>query len=297
MPTPRLNPEGKETLDAILRRRPLLVRHDWETKIYQIITFIMQSRGVKEAGKDLVIEAAKFVTNPGFPFRRIENLQAARDRRSGWYLKKDVYYEAPRQVKRWESVPRKPLKPPGEMKVLAVNASPRYRGNTDVLIDEALRGASDAGARIEKLMLQKLNIKYCIGCRKCKESGYERICALKDDMSDLVYRKILDADVIIIGFPVYTGREPAQLATFFDRLDCFHRSMEEAQSDPARLITPGEKTAMIIGTWGARDTIKYDHVVERIIILTNGHKIEPVEAISAGGFSGMLHGLMMTTRL
>ncbi len=47
---------------------------------------------------------------------------------------------------------------------------------------------------------------------------------------------------------------------------------------------------MVIGTWGAQDVDMYDHVVQQLCILAGGHRIEPVEAISAAGFAGMLRG-------
>ena len=47
---------------------------------------------------------------------------------------------------------------------------------------------------------------------------------------------------------------------------------------------------MVIGTWGLADADVYDDVMEHILLLLHVHLIEPVEAISAGGFEGMLHG-------
>ena len=124
---------------------------------------------------------------------------------------------------------------------------------------------------------------YCIGCRKCKEPGYEKICVINDDMSQ-VYQKIIDADALIIGFPIYTGRECAQLSTFFDRWDGYERYMLTS------CLKPGRK-AMVIGTWGYPCIDTYDHVIENIISILNLHKVETVEALSACGFEGMLHGL------
>jgi multimeric flavodoxin WrbA len=152
-----------------------------------------------------------------------------------------------------------------------------------LLIDEALRGAADAGATIEKIMLHKITMGYCIGCRKCKEPGYEKICVLKDDMEGL-YQKIIDADSLIIGFPIYTGRECAQLSTFLDRWDGYERYMLTS------MLTPG-RTALVIGTWGYPCIDTYDHVIENIISILNLHKVQTVEALSACGFEGMRHGL------
>lgn len=294
MPEPVLDKEGQETLEAILDRRPAITRATLRQKIMHFLDLTMQVRGIPAAGKGLVLEATRFVISPAFTphLDAVENIGRYRDRRI-YKFDKDAYYAAPRQVKRWKPVAHQPKKLPREMKVLAFNSSPRKGGNTDVLMDEALRGAREAGAQTEKYMLQKLNIKYCIGCRKCKEPGYKKICSLKDDMSDFIYHKILDADVIVLGLPIYTGREPAQLATFFDRLDCERRfDTHEDHITPTRLIRPGEKTAMVICTWGYVNdaTDVYDHIVERMIVLLHGHRIETVEAISACGFAGMLHG-------
>ncbi len=99
---------------------------------------------------------------------------------------KEAYYKLPIQVKRFDSPQSKPNKRSEEMKAVAFCASPRKGGNNDVLIDEALRGAKAAGASGEKFMLSRLNIKLCIGCMKCKEADYERICALKGDLTESI---------------------------------------------------------------------------------------------------------------
>ena len=168
-------------------------------------------------------------------------------------------------------------------KVLGIVGSPRRGGNTDTLVKEVLAGAQAAGAQTEKIMLQRLKLKYCIGCRRCKDADFEQMCTVKDDMTE-IYPKINDADAIIIGFPIYTGRECAQLATFFDRWDCFVR---EKHQDPRKW----NKRGMVIGTWGFSTIDSYDDIVENMIILMKMHGVETVEALSACGFEGMLHGL------
>jgi len=42
------------------------------------------------------------------------------------------------------------------VKVLGIMGSPRIRGNTDLLLDEALRGARSQGVEVEKLVVDKL---------------------------------------------------------------------------------------------------------------------------------------------
>ena len=124
---------------------------------------------------------------------------------------------------------------------------------------------------------------FCIGCRRCKESDFKDMCIIKDDMEE-IYQKIISADAIIIGFPIYTGRECAQLSTFLDRWDAFERFRLKSSLEPGRL-------ALVIGTWGYTALNTYDHVIENVISNLNLHHIETVEAISACSFEGMLHGL------
>ena len=284
MTEPVLTKEGQEVLDMALNMRPAMVREERKKKYRRIISLLMNEQGCKEAGKELVLEAVSMVES-----KMLQLVLKWMEEPDTWqkmqlkYTDMDTYFASPMPVKRWQHPsPSKPTKRPEEMKVLAFCASPRKGGNTDVLIDEALRGAEDAGAKIEKIMLQKMKIGYCIGCRKCKDEGFDPWCAQKDDMTD-IYPKILDADAIIIGFPNYTGRECAQLATFFDRWDCFVRFKHE------NWLKPG-KRGLVIGTWGLADADVYDEVMEHIMLLLHVHGIEPAEAISAGGFEGMLHG-------
>ena len=85
------------------------------------------------------------------------------------------------------------------MKVLGIMGSPRVGGNSDILLDEALSGARDAGAEVEKIILDKKKISGCKDCKKCNETG---LCVIKDDMPE-IHKKILEADAIIHSVPVY----------------------------------------------------------------------------------------------
>lgn len=293
MKIPELTEEGQKTLNIILSRRPSLLHEEWTASIFRMIFLLMLERRVTQADKGIVIEAAKFVTSPAYTpyFDMLENIESYKKEKRDWNYDKERYYSSKRVVKRWKSTATKPQKQPSEMKVLAINSSPRITGNTQALIDEALLGMRDAGVvYIEKLYLHKMKIGYCVGCRKCKEPGYKNICSINDEMTQ-VYDKIIASDIFVVGFPIYTAREPAQLCTFFDRLDCERRFDEEKDRVVAtRLLKPGQRRALVIGTWGYQNPDLYDHVVSHVANLLNGHNIEPMEAISACGFSGILHG-------
>jgi multimeric flavodoxin WrbA len=99
------------------------------------------------------------------------------------------------------------------MKIIGIVCSPRKDGNTEILVREALRGAQEREATIELLKLYELNIAPCDGCQLCKKWGE---CKIKDDMQQ-VYKKLLSADGIIIGSPVYFWSVSAQAKIFMDR--------------------------------------------------------------------------------
>ena len=81
------------------------------------------------------------------------------------------------------------------MKVLGIMGSPRIKGNTDLLLDEALKGAHSQGAETEKIIVDKLNIAPCKEYYGCARDGN---CVIRDDM-DNIYPRLMEADIIIIG--------------------------------------------------------------------------------------------------
>ena len=103
------------------------------------------------------------------------------------------------------------------MKVLAICGSPR-KGNTEWMLRELLEGLDSAEVDTELVLLRKLNIKGCDGCLACEAGGENRegTCRIEDDMPQL-YAKLLDADCVVFGTPVYFEMVSGQLKTFMDR--------------------------------------------------------------------------------
>ena len=99
-------------------------------------------------------------------------------------------------------------------KVLILSGSPRKGGNSDLLCDEFMRGALEAGNQVEKIRVAEKKIGYCSACYLCRQSG--GICAKKDDMAE-VLQEMIDADVIVLASPVYFYSIDAQLKTVIDR--------------------------------------------------------------------------------
>lgn len=97
--------------------------------------------------------------------------------------------------------------------VLAFVGSSRVGGNTDVLINEVLRGAEASGSAIDKTYLGQAKIGPCHACDACADTG---ICIQRDDMDDLLER-MLQNDIWVLGTPVYWWGATAQFKLFLDR--------------------------------------------------------------------------------
>ncbi len=100
--------------------------------------------------------------------------------------------------------------------VLGISGSPRRNGNTEILLDKALKGAASKGAQTEKFILNEMRFKACQECGGCRYTG---ICVVDDDMK-LIYEKIGRADVVILSSPIFFGSISAQLKAMIDRFQC-----------------------------------------------------------------------------
>lgn len=99
-------------------------------------------------------------------------------------------------------------------KVLVLSASPRKGGNSDLLSDQLMLGAQQAGHHAEKIFLKDKKINYCTGCATCFNG--KKSCPQKDDMAEIL-EKMIAADVIVMATPVYFYTMNAQMKTLIDR--------------------------------------------------------------------------------
>ena len=119
------------------------------------------------------------------------------------------------------------------MKILAVCCSPRSGGNTEILMKEALRGAKESGATTELLSIAKMDIKPCQACGACRKTGE---CSIQDDMQK-IYPKLLEADGIIFGVPVYILSMCAQAKIVLDRTYALGRPYLKLANKVGGIIT------------------------------------------------------------
>jgi multimeric flavodoxin WrbA len=99
------------------------------------------------------------------------------------------------------------------MKVLAIYGSPRKGGNTDLLLDETVKGAQSAGAEVATVRCCDLKMEGCIECGSCDGTGE---CVVEDDMQ-IVYPRLLEADAIVLASPMFFYGITAQAKALIDR--------------------------------------------------------------------------------
>jgi multimeric flavodoxin WrbA len=131
------------------------------------------------------------------------------------------------------------------MKILAISSSPHLNGNTVTILKEALRGAKDEKADVDLYSVSGKTIQPCDGCWACANTGR---CRIDDDMQEL-YEKIVAADGIIFGTPIYFWGMTGQAKTIIDRTI--------ALNQPGRNLT--NKVAGVVavcGSLGLVDALK-----------------------------------------
>jgi multimeric flavodoxin WrbA len=99
------------------------------------------------------------------------------------------------------------------MRVLGLFGSPRRGGNTELLLEETLKGAESEGAEVERIYLPDYAITPCKECHGCDQTGH---CVILDDMQK-IYPKLLEADIIILASPIFFYGVTAWAKALIDR--------------------------------------------------------------------------------
>jgi multimeric flavodoxin WrbA len=103
------------------------------------------------------------------------------------------------------------------LKTLVFFGSPRKNGATKVMLDTLLESMGTKAGNVEIIDCYHTDINPCIDCRFCWQ---HRDCSIKDDMQD-IYRKIDEADNIVIAAPVYYHSVPGKMKILIDRLQMY----------------------------------------------------------------------------
>ena len=140
------------------------------------------------------------------------------------------------------------------MKILGLSFSPREKGNTELLMEEVLAGAGGLGAETELCRAVEKDIQPCDACGSCFTTGE---CPIEDDMQDL-YGKMLEADGILFGTPVYFYNMTAQGKCVIDRTIALNHGGKSLSSKVGAVVA-------VAGSLGLVDALKdlYFYMVTR----------------------------------
>ena len=99
-------------------------------------------------------------------------------------------------------------------KVLILNGSPHQHGCTATALDEMIKVFEEEGVGTELIQVGTKDIRGCISCNKCSETGK---CVF-DDLVNEVAPRFEEADGLVVGSPVYYGSPNGNIISFMDRL-------------------------------------------------------------------------------
>jgi len=125
------------------------------------------------------------------------------------------------------------------MKITILFGSPNKQGSTNILVENFVKGATEAGHKCEVLDVCHMDIHPCTGCVAC---GYEGACVQKDDVEQ-IRLKLLASDMVVFATPLYYYGMSAQLKTVVDRFCAYNSSLNSRHL----------KSALLTVAWNADD--------------------------------------------
>lgn len=106
-------------------------------------------------------------------------------------------------------------------KVVIISSTPRFGGNSEVLCRAFEKGALESGHEVVFINLREKKIHPCIGCWHCHNGD----CVFDDDMKE-IQKAMMEADVIVLGTPVYFYTMCGQLKVMIDRTTPFFEQLK-----------------------------------------------------------------------
>ena len=100
------------------------------------------------------------------------------------------------------------------MKVLGINGSARKDGNTAIIINKVFEELNKQGIETELVQFAGQIIEPCKACWAC---GEQKNCVHRKDIFGETFDKMMEADGILLGSPVYSANISASMQAFLER--------------------------------------------------------------------------------
>jgi multimeric flavodoxin WrbA/putative sterol carrier protein len=159
------------------------------------------------------------------------------------------------------------------MKVMALNSSPRGGGQskTEIMLKSLVEGLVEAGAVVEVVDLRKKKVNHCAGCFSCwtKTPG---TCIHQDDMTQELFPKWLESDLVIYASPLYHFTVNAEMKSFIERtlpiLEPFFMQQDGRTYHPLRQKHP---KVVVLSVAGFPDEAVFDQLSSWVNFIYGGY--------------------------
>jgi multimeric flavodoxin WrbA len=153
------------------------------------------------------------------------------------------------------------------MKVVGVNGSARKGGNTAQLIRTVFEPLVEAGHECELIELAGKTIGGCTACGRCSDKK-DGACSGRHDDGNAVIEKLLAADAIILGSPVYFADVTTEIKAVIDRAGYVARSIPELLAHKPGAAVVAVRRA---GAMHAFDTLNHFFLISEMLVVGSSY--------------------------
>ncbi len=167
------------------------------------------------------------------------------------------------------------------MKITGISGSPRKGGNTDIILKEILLGASEHDIETEAIFLRDYTINPCIGCEKCRK---DLTCSRFNDGMNLLYPKIEETEIIILGSPVYNYNITSLMKSFIDRLYPYYEFSDDRPRKYRSRLSDKERKSLIFSICEQTDPKETGFAIEAMSRPLEALGYQTLEKLPLNGF-------------
>jgi len=175
-------------------------------------------------------------------------------------------------------------------RVFAVNGSPRHNGNTAHMLETVLDACKKAGFETELYQAGGRMVKGCMACGGCRKNPGR---CVTDDWVNEVYRKMIDADAIILGSPTYFSDMTPEIKVVIDRCGFISRNSGRPLSRKVGAAVSAVRRAGAIHTL---DSIGHFFLINDMVVVGSIYWNMSL-ARDLGGYEDDGEGIKTMTRL
>ena len=164
------------------------------------------------------------------------------------------------------------------MKIMTVFGSPRAKGNTAKVLEWVEEQLEADGHQVDRANVVDYRVAGCVECYSCK-SGDAELCAI-DDGANGLYRRMIEADAVLLAAPLFCWGFPAQMKGLIDRMFCLADEAAENADYDTRI--KGKSFALLVTAAGPIENNAdmlakvFDSLVEYLKAQNAGHLLVPL---------------------